>query len=410
MNAPVPAKPDASDLPAVIERARKLLDDGDLIAAKTLAALAYEEGSRATRLAERIGASEKLVTKARQLQGDALLIETRAKIGLADHVDWAQSEGVVAKRGRPKNVDKEDILTVEDLGLTRDELMFARKLRDAERKQPGIAAQAIAVRVNAGLNPTKANLRAAIGTASASNEERGKNFYQTPVQATKTLLAIEAFSPVIWEPACGKGAISAELEAAGHDVILSDIEDRGCADQHGECQQVKDFLETDRKWLAEAAFWGADKGEGPNLGADILTNPPYGDILNAFIAHALREHKPRKMALLLNINVLAGFEDEDRNWFWDYVSPARVHVFTRRLPMMHREGWDGKIASSRMNTAWFVWERIEPGTEDPASWDPQILLRLFKGRVDPDAAPAMLEQFPYGRRTEINRVDWKDYV
>jgi hypothetical protein len=46
--------------------------------------------------------------------------------------------------------------------------------------------------------------------------------------------------------------------------------------------------------------------------------------------------------------------------------------------MMHRDGWDGEKASSRMNTAWFVWELQEGGT--------------------------------YGDCTITRRVDWKDYV
>lgn len=37
-------------------------------------------------------------------------------------------------------------------------------------------------------------------------------------------------------------------------------------------------------------------------------------------------------------------------------------MFTRRLPMMHRDGWSGNKASSQMNTAWFMWERNDDGS------------------------------------------------
>jgi hypothetical protein len=84
------------------------------------------------------------------------------------------------------------------------------------------------------------------------------------------------------------------------------------------------------------------------------------------------------MALLLNLNFLCGFADDDRNFVMDDCPPARVHVFARRLPMMHRDGWDGEKASSRMNTAWFVWELQDDGT--------------------------------YGDSTTIRRVDWKDFI
>lgn len=70
---------------------------------------------------------------------------------------------------------------------------------------------------------------------------------------------------------------------------------------------------------------------------------------------------------LLNLNFLCGFADDDRNFVMDDCPPARVYVFKRRLPMMHRDGWDGNKASSRMNTAWFVWERDEAGNYGSAT-------------------------------------------
>jgi len=49
--------------------------------------------------------------------------------------------------------------------------------------------------------------------------------------------------------------------------------------------------------------------------------------------------------------------------------------------MMHRDGWDGEKASSRMNTGWFVWELQEDGTYgDKEKWIP------------------------------TRRVDWQDYM
>jgi hypothetical protein len=361
MNAP--AVFDASDLAATVERARALLTDGDVIAARFLAAAAYEQAKAQGKLAEQFGAAEQLVAKARQLQGDALLIEIRAMQRIADDYDAAQAAGEIADKGRPKNVAGDDIKpTIADFGLTRQAVHEARKLRDAERKTPGIAERAILARVAQGLSPTRANLRAAIGTASASKEERGDNLYETPPEAMRTLLALEQFGPFIWEPACGRGAISRMLEAAGHEVALTDLVDYGTTDQFGIVMEAKDFLTT-RKGDAEANY--------------IVTNPPYGEHLNAFVAHALRVHKPRKMALLLNGIFLWGSDDADRNFALDENPPARILVFTRRLPMMHRDGWDGPIASSRMNTAWFIWEQDEQGG--------------------------------YSGRCEVKRVDWKDY-
>jgi hypothetical protein len=40
---------------------------------------------------------------------------------------------------------------------------------------------------------------------------------------------------------------------------------------------------------------------------------------------------------------------------------ARVYVFRNRLPMMHRFGWSGPLASFATAYAWFVWDRAHSG-------------------------------------------------
>ncbi len=356
---------DASGLVATVERARALLDDGDVIRARIVAAGAYAQAKTEAQFAEKFGATEALCAKARQLQGDALLIEARAKMAIAAEWDAAQAAGLVgstAKGGRPKTVPYGNGLLASDTGLSRKEILDARRLADAERGAPGIVERAIAARLAAGLEPSRASLRASIGTKTATKEERGNNLYETPPEAVHALLALERFKLWVLEPACGKGAISRLLEAAGFGVILSDLVDYGTSDSDGVCQEVIDFLET-----------GRNEAE-----PDIISNPPYGPVLNAFVAHALKVHRPRKMALLLNANFWFGFDDPDREFALQENPPARIICFKRRLPMMHRDGWEGPVASSSMNTAWFVWEMQEDGS--------------------------------YGNQTIISRVDWKDYL
>lgn len=78
-------------------------------------------------------------------------------------------------------------------------------------------------------------------------------FYPTPPEATRALLSAEGFEGSIWEPACGDGAISKVLEAAGYQVVSTDLIDRGYgAGGH-------DFLKSDKP-----------------LAKNIITNPPYG--------------------------------------------------------------------------------------------------------------------------------------
>lgn len=266
----------------------------------------------------------------------------------------AQGTGDASKGGRPKKktVGNENGFTSAEAGLTRDEISEGRKLLAAEGREPGLVERAIAARIEAGLEPSRRAVKHAIGTRTATREERGNNLYETPPEGMAVLLGLEEFLPLVLEPSCGRGAISRVLEAAGHEVMLTDLVDYGTADRHGQVQQVRDFLTLTRD---EVMGWSG--GED----FDIVGNPPYGEIVNAFIAHALTEIRPRKMALLLNLNFLCGYEDGDRNLVLDKMSPERAIVHAQRLPMMHRDGYDGQKASSQMNTMWLVWERKDWG-------------------------------------------------
>jgi hypothetical protein len=148
----------------------------------------------------------------------------------------------------------------------------------------------------------------------------------------------------IWEPAAGRSAIARVLRAASHAVITSDIFD------YGGLHFVRDFL-TETKMPA-----GAEA---------IVTNPPY-QIVEPFVARAL-ELSPLVILLLR----LAFLESERRCGILEGRGLARVHVFRKRLPMMHREQWAGRKANSGMAFAWFVWDRSYSGptTISRISWE-----------------------------------------
>lgn len=186
----------------------------------------------------------------------------------------------------------------------------------------------------------------AVGTRTDTKEARGDDFYETPRCATVTILELEKFSPVIWGPACGRSALHSVCEERGYEVELSDLRDRGAVTRHGECARVEDFL--------------TSKSRGEGLCPDIVENIPFA-IANEFIAHALKVHRPRKMAFLLNHGAMCGFDNDDRNLWMEEFPPSRVYVFSRRLPMMHRDGYEGKKSGSQMNCMWAVWEMDEHG-------------------------------------------------
>ena len=167
------------------------------------------------------------------------------------------------------------------------------------------------------------------------HSERGLDLYETPAAATEALLRVERLPHLVWEPAAGRGAIVQVLQAHGHNVGASDIIDYGFS-----LRFVGNFLTTTT---------------APNGCAAILTNPPY-QLAEQFVAHALAL-VPTVVMLLR----LAFLESERRTEISERSGLARVHVFRKRLPMMHRAGWAGPRASSAIPFAWFVWQRDHTG-------------------------------------------------
>ena len=139
----------------------------------------------------------------------------------------------------------------------------------------------------------------------AENREKD-DFYPTPPEGTRALLSVERFDGAIWEPACGDGAISRVLIDAGHDVVSTDLIDRGYGDAR------TDFL---MEWRPRA----------PN----IITNPPFKHAED-FVRKAL-DLTTDKVAMLCR---LAWLEGKERRAMFEATPLARVWVFAGRLSMM----------------------------------------------------------------------------
>jgi hypothetical protein len=159
--------------------------------------------------------------------------------------------------------------------------------------------------------------------------ERGVDLYETPPVAPEALVSVEKTPHMVWEPAAGPGTIVHILRAHGHAVIASDIID------YGGLHFARDF-----------------PGEiGMPAGVEaIVTNPPFR-LAEAFVEHALQI-----CPLVIMLLRLAFLESERRWSILEGCALARVHVFRKRLPMMHRAGWESRMANSGMAFGRFVWD------------------------------------------------------
>jgi hypothetical protein len=169
---------------------------------------------------------------------------------------------------------------------------------------------------------------------------RANDLYESPPEAVVALMNVEKIPNKVWEPACGPGAIVKVMRERGHDVLATDLVDYGSPYQDA---SGVDFL-----------IPGIAESHSQESRA-IITNPPFKNA-HEFVARALT--MAPYVAMLLR---LAFLESEKRRDIIDNAPLARVHVFRKRLPMMHRAGWDGNHSNSGMAFAWFVWERDYSG-------------------------------------------------
>ena len=162
-------------LSALVDRAaatlRNARSSAEVLEARELAGATYDLAKRTGRLLKAKQAHDELIAAAYRAQGDALLIESQAKMRLADEYDAAQERGEVSGPGGERSGREHSPApaTSADLGLTRKDVHEARQVRDAEAAEPGIVRRAVDHRVAAGQEPTKAAIREAVRERVASD-------------------------------------------------------------------------------------------------------------------------------------------------------------------------------------------------------------------------------------------------
>ena len=116
----------------------------------------------------------------------------------------------------------------------------------------------------------KKSVFATLGASNHSKQERETmDYYATEPKAIDLLASKFDIPHRVWECACGGGSLSQRLKERGHEVISTDIIDRGYEGFNGEC----DFL--------SRLFHPTNEGD-----YGIVTNPPY-KFVTEFVLTAL---------------------------------------------------------------------------------------------------------------------------
>lgn len=165
-----------------------------------------------------------------------------------------------------------------------------------------------------------------LGASNHTDHERGDHDYY----ATSPM-ALELFSPhypiahKVYEPSCGEGYLSKWLVEHGHNVLSTDLVDRGYGiggvdffkvgeggDMFGDCEETKLLKE----WAYGETF-------------DILTNPPYNVSLN-YVLHAL-ELIPDDGHVLMFLKTTFLEGKQRKKLIFDVNPPRYVFQYSERI-------------------------------------------------------------------------------
>lgn len=150
---------------------------------------------------------------------------------------------------------------------------------------------------------------------------------------------------------CRGGHLAKVLTEHGHEVIATDIVDRGYPGT-----KILNFI---RPSIEQTDVL---KGILNNFSGDIVTNPPYS-ILNEFLVRALAMLKPNsKLAILGRIQVI---ESQGRREIYDKHPIKTIYVPSKRI--ICSMGGTFKETSSAVCYAWFVWQKGYTG-ETQMKW------------------------------------------
>lgn len=147
------------NLPAIINDTQQMLDrartSAEVLEVRDQARMAYAIAKEQSRMEKASRAHADICNTATRLIGAAALLEARANIKLAEEYDAAKDKGEVAVAGSNQH-SNEVVVNANDLGIRRDQIHHARKLRDAELESPGILDRTVNDLIERGEEPTKA--------------------------------------------------------------------------------------------------------------------------------------------------------------------------------------------------------------------------------------------------------------
>lgn len=212
----------------------------------------------------------------------------------------------------------------------------------------------------------KKSVWATLGASNHTDKERQEHdYYATDPVVLEKLTRVFPIRHKVYEPACGEGHLSKWLIEQGHDVLSTDLIDRGYG--HGGVDFLKVGSGTLFNGNGDQLFtkWG---GQG-NEPFDILTNPPY-KISTQFILHAL-ELVPEngRVIMFLKTAYLEGINR--KKLIYDVNPPRWVFQFSGRVVCAKSGDFESmKKIGSAQAYCFMVWNKENKELKTEIKWLP----------------------------------------
>lgn len=203
-----------------------------------------------------------------------------------------------------------------------------------------------------------------LGASNHTDHERGDHdYYATSPRALELFSPLYPIAHKVFEPSCGEGHLSKWLVEHGHDVLSTDLVDRGYGiggvdffkvgeggDVFGDCQGTKLL----REWANGETF-------------DILTNPPYNVSLD-YVLHAIELIPDDGHVLMfLKTSWLKGKERKRR--LFDINPPRYLYQFSGRIVCAMNGDFERmKKCGSAVGYAWYVFNKTNPEHKCEIRW------------------------------------------
>lgn len=192
-----------------------------------------------------------------------------------------------------------------------------------------------------------------LGASNHTDKERHpQDFYATDPKALELFVTKFPIAHKVWECACGNGSLSEWLKAHGHDVLSSDLVNRGYGVSGVNFLGTTKDSEFVNKWSRGGHF-------------DILTNPPYS-LATEFILHALGIiPDDGHVIMFLKTTFMEG--KMRRRLIYNVNPPAYIFQYSERIQCA-KNGDFNHMRGSAIAYAMYVWNKRNGAKTTEVRW------------------------------------------